>query len=91
MRRNTARNMNADGSDFALSSRRVLRGCRTTLIRRAAPPQVAPDAGEATDASGLDAEFGAEADESLFHQTDEVDRAQTGAEDERRLRRSKMG
>ena len=37
MRRNAARNMNADGSDFALSLRRVLRGCRTTLIQKGCP------------------------------------------------------
>jgi len=41
--------------------------------------QPAPDARESADASGLDTELRAEADESFLHKADKVDRAEAAA------------
>jgi hypothetical protein len=84
VRGDAACDVNADGSDLPLPCRRVFGRSRTTLIqkavvRRTAPPQVAPDAGEAADTTRCDAEFAAEPDERFFDEANEVDGAEAGA------------
>ena len=101
MRGDAAGDVNADGGDLAFAHGRIIGLCPTALVQGSAapqvpPPQVAPDAGESADAAGGDAKLAAEADQSLFHEADEVDRAEAvaapaGSAGERRLRRSKMG
>ena len=76
--------MDADGGDLAFSHGRVLGRCPTSFIQRAAArqvpaPQVAPNAGEAGDASGRHAKLTAKPDQRFFHQAHEVDRAQARA------------
>ena len=55
--------------------------CRTLrlICRRLRRGKAAPDAGKAADASGLQAEFGAQADEGFFHEAHEVHRAEPTA------------
>ena len=78
MRGDAARDVNADGGDFALAARLVF--SMEAQDSSKGPPRTAPDAGEAADAAGLDAKVGAKADQGLFHKADKVDRAQTAAD-----------
>ena len=64
----SAGDVDADGADFSFASRAGL------LVVKAAP-----DAGESGDATGADAVDSAEADEGLFHHSDEVDWTEAAA------------
>ncbi len=64
MRGDAARDVDADGGDFAAGS--------TALVQRV-KARSAPDAGEFWDAASRDAEADAEADEGFFHGANEID------------------
>ncbi len=72
VRGDSTRNVDADSGDLALPLGLVLGDSCTTLFQRAAPLQVAPDARQSANATGLNTEFGAKADESFFQKADEV-------------------
>jgi len=78
MRSDSARDVDADCANLALSFWTVLLHCRATLVQRVAV-RGTPNASEAADSTGGHAELSAKTNEGLFHQAHKIDGAEPGA------------